>query len=87
MRRILLTLLVIGAVPHVSHADDLEAKAKKLAQSAIIIDGHLDTPMQLEMKWKDVATEAKLLLIGIPLFLWTVIPVYHLVMFAVSPLD
>jgi multiple sugar transport system permease protein len=39
------------------------------------------------MKWKAVATEAKLLLIGIPLFLWTVIPVYHLVLFAVSPRD
>ena len=39
------------------------------------------------MKWKAVATEAKLLLIGIPLVLWTVIPVYHLVLFAVSPRD
>ena len=27
------------------------------------------------MSWKSVATEAKLLLIGIPLFLWTIIPV------------
>jgi multiple sugar transport system permease protein len=39
------------------------------------------------MKGKGVASEAKLLLIGIPLFLWTVIPVYHLVLFAVSPRD
>ena len=39
------------------------------------------------MKWKTVAAEAKLLLIGIPLFLWTIIPVYHLVLFAVSPRD
>jgi len=39
------------------------------------------------MKWKAVATEAKLLLIGIPLFLWTIIPVYHLVLFAISPKD
>jgi len=37
--------------------------------------------------WKAVTTEAKLLLIGIPLFLWTIIPVYHLVLFAVSPRD
>ena len=39
------------------------------------------------MSWKTVATEAKLLLIGIPLFLWTIIPVYHLVLFAISPKD
>jgi multiple sugar transport system permease protein len=39
------------------------------------------------MKWKAVATEAKLLLIGIPLFLWTIIPVYHLFLFAISPKD
>ena len=37
--------------------------------------------------WKAVSTEAKLLLIGIPLFLWTIIPVYHLVLFAISPRD
>ena len=37
--------------------------------------------------WKAVTTEAKLLLIGIPLLLWTLIPVYHLVLFAVSPKD
>jgi multiple sugar transport system permease protein len=40
-----------------------------------------------KMSWKTVATEAKLLLIGIPLFLWTIIPVYHLVLFAISPRD
>ena len=39
------------------------------------------------MSWKSVATEAKLLLIGIPLFLWTIIPVYHLFLFAISPKD
>jgi multiple sugar transport system permease protein len=37
--------------------------------------------------WKAVTTEAKLLLIGIPLFLWTIIPVYHLVLFSISPRD
>jgi multiple sugar transport system permease protein len=36
---------------------------------------------------KSVTTEAKLLLIGIPLFLWTVIPVYHLFLFAISSKD
>lgn len=39
------------------------------------------------MKWKAVATEAKLLLIGIPVLLWTLIPVYHLLLFAISPRD
>ena len=34
-----------------------------------------------------ISTEAKLLLIGIPVFLWTIIPVYHLVLFAISPKD
>jgi multiple sugar transport system permease protein len=35
--------------------------------------------------WRDVATEAKLLLVGIPVFLWTIIPIYHLFLFAISP--
>ena len=37
--------------------------------------------------WRNTLTEAKLLLIGIPVFLWTMIPVYHLVLFAISPRD
>jgi multiple sugar transport system permease protein len=37
--------------------------------------------------WKAVATEAKLLLIGIPLFIWTMIPIYHLFLFAISTKD
>jgi multiple sugar transport system permease protein len=32
-----------------------------------------------------VTTEAKLLLIGIPLAIWTLLPIYHLVLFAISP--
>jgi multiple sugar transport system permease protein len=36
---------------------------------------------------KRVTTEAKLLLVGIPVFLWTVIPVYHMLLFAISPRD
>ena len=35
--------------------------------------------------WRDVGTEAKLLLVGIPVFLWTIIPIYHLFLFAISP--
>ena len=30
-------------------------------------------------------TEAKLLLIGIPVLIWTMLPIYHLVLFAISP--
>ena len=36
---------------------------------------------------KAVSTEAKLLLIGIPVFLWTMIPVYHMFLFAISSKD
>ncbi|MEN3384739.1 MAG: multiple sugar transport system permease protein [Hyphomicrobiales bacterium] len=43
--------------------------------------------MKLAMKltWRDIATEAKLLLIGIPVAVWTLIPIYHLFLFAISP--
>jgi multiple sugar transport system permease protein len=40
-----------------------------------------------KLTFKTVATEAKLLLIGIPVFLWTMIPVYHLLLFAFSSKD
>jgi multiple sugar transport system permease protein len=36
---------------------------------------------------RSVATEAKLLLIGIPVFLWTMIPIYHLFLFSISSKD
>ena len=32
-----------------------------------------------------ITTEAKLLLIGIPLLIWTLLPIYHLFLFAISP--
>jgi multiple sugar transport system permease protein len=41
----------------------------------------------VKIKWRNVATEAKLLLIGIPVFLWTIIPIYHLALFAFSTKD
>ncbi len=34
---------------------------------------------------RKVIGEARLLLIGIPVFLWTVIPLYHMMLFALSP--
>ena len=36
---------------------------------------------------KAVTTEAKLLLIGIPVLIWTLIPIYHMVLFAISTKD
>ena len=36
---------------------------------------------------KAVTTEAKLLLVGIPVFLWTIIPIYHMFLFAISERD
>jgi multiple sugar transport system permease protein len=39
------------------------------------------------MKLRDVATEAKLLLVGIPVALWTLIPIYHMLLFALSTKD
>ena len=34
---------------------------------------------------REVGTEARLLLIGIPLLIWTMLPIYHLFLFAISP--
>ncbi len=39
------------------------------------------------MKLKAVAQEARLLLIGIPVLIWTLLPIYHLALFAFSPKD
>jgi multiple sugar transport system permease protein len=39
------------------------------------------------MRLKSVLEEGRLLLIGIPVFLWTIIPVYHLFLFAISSRD
>jgi multiple sugar transport system permease protein len=37
--------------------------------------------------FREATTEAKLLLVGIPVFLWTMIPIYHLFLFAISSKD
>jgi len=39
------------------------------------------------MKLKTITNEAKLLLIGIPVLIWTLLPIYHLALFAFSPKD
>ena len=41
----------------------------------------------MKFKLRAVANEAKLLLIGIPVFLWTIVPIYHLFLFAISSKD
>ena len=41
----------------------------------------------MKIKWRAVGAEARLLLIGIPVFLWTMIPIYHLVLFSISGKD
>ena len=43
--------------------------------------------MKKRITLKSVTTEAKLLLIGIPLLIWTMIPIYHMFLFAISPRD
>jgi len=34
---------------------------------------------------REIGTEARLLLIGIPVLIWTLLPIYHLFLFAISP--
>jgi multiple sugar transport system permease protein len=41
----------------------------------------------MKIRWRSVAAETRLLLIGIPVFLWTIIPIYHLFLFAISSKD
>jgi len=40
---------------------------------------------RIPFDWRAVGTEAKLLLIGIPVLAWTMLPIYHLFLFAISP--
>jgi multiple sugar transport system permease protein len=39
----------------------------------------------MRISLREIATEAKLLLIGIPVLIWTLLPIYHLFLFAISP--
>ena len=41
--------------------------------------------MSAGITWRKVGTEAKLLLVGIPVLIWTMLPIYHLFLFAISP--
>jgi multiple sugar transport system permease protein len=40
--------------------------------------------MSKKITLRSVSNEAKLLLVGIPVFLWTIIPIYHMVLFSIS---
>src|SRR5581483_5401877 len=35
--------------------------------------------------WREAGNEARLLLIGIPVLIWTMVPIYHMFLFAISP--
>jgi membrane dipeptidase len=48
-------LLVLGLSVKSARADEYDTRAKKLLQTAIVVDGHLDAPMALAEKWADVA--------------------------------
>ena len=43
--------------------------------------------MKKGLSLRAVSKEAQLLLVGIPVLLWTLIPIYHLLLFALSPRD
>jgi multiple sugar transport system permease protein len=36
---------------------------------------------------RGASAEARLILVGIPILLWTILPIYHMVLFAISPKD
>jgi multiple sugar transport system permease protein len=62
---------VAGAVPPLATARALDATPRRRARA--------------REWWAAASGEAKLLLIGIPVLLWTLIPIYHLFLFAISP--
>ena len=43
--------------------------------------------MSRGLSWKKVSIEAQLLLVGIPVLLWTLVPIYHMFLFAISERD
>jgi multiple sugar transport system permease protein len=47
----------------------------------------MQTTVRKSSLWKHAGTDAKLLLVGIPVLLWTLIPIYHIMLFAFSGKD
>jgi multiple sugar transport system permease protein len=41
----------------------------------------------MKLSWRRISKETRLLLIGIPVLIWTMLPIYHLFLFAISPKD
>src|SRR6266567_2060049 len=57
----------------------------RVASGAAVGVFHDEAPFQMKLTWRRASTEAKLLLVGIPVLLWTMLPIYHLFLFAISP--
>jgi membrane dipeptidase len=51
-----LALIVLACLTATASADDIAERAKKLQRDAIVVDSHLDAPMELADKWADVVT-------------------------------
>ncbi len=67
---------------------DLSMAAIVCALPLVLAAGllHDETAVQVKaFTLKNVTAEAKLLLIGIPVLLWTMLPIYHLFLFSISP--
>jgi multiple sugar transport system permease protein len=41
----------------------------------------------MKFSWRKASIEAQLLLVGLPVLIWTLLPIYHLVLFSISPRD
>jgi multiple sugar transport system permease protein len=56
-------------------------------ETALSVKGSVDEKVRLMRvpSLREVGTEARLLLIGIPVLIWTLIPIYHMFLFAISP--
>lgn len=65
----------------------MSAPAIQAMSRSPVSNARVDRPLPAARgwTWADVGGEAKLLLIGIPVLLWTLIPIYHLLLFAISP--
>src|SRR5881396_148637 len=57
----------------------------RIAVGAAIGVFHDEAPLQMKLSWRQASTEAKLLLVGIPVLIWTLLPIYHLFLFSISP--
>jgi membrane dipeptidase len=54
MRTILLSTTLVLAFLPVAHASEATPAARRLAQDAVIVDTHIDSPTELMKQWKDL---------------------------------